>query len=71
MRPGPDEQRKYREEIHNAMLQEGGVRRVGDKVELRFPTNEMAEQAQMRLVERFRNGYWSVTHASTFSPESL
>ncbi len=71
MRPGLEEQRKYREEIHNAMLQEGGIRRVGDKVELRFPTNEMAEQARMRLVERFRDGYWSVAHSSTFAPESL
>ncbi len=66
MRLGPKEQQKLREDIHNAMLQEGGIRRVGDKVELRFPAKKMAEKAHARLFERFRDGYWSIANTSTF-----
>jgi hypothetical protein len=71
MRPAPEEQQKYREEIRNAMLQEGNARQRNNKVELRFPTNEMAEQAMYRLIERFRDGYWSVAHSASFAADNL
>lgn len=71
MRLNPEQEQKFRDDIYNAMLQEGGARRGGDKVELRFPTKKMAEQARDRLFERFRDGYWSIAHSSMFAAESV
>lgn len=46
--------------LNKAMLDEGGVALLNGRVELRFPTMAMAEEAQQRLAERLPGGYWSI-----------
>jgi hypothetical protein len=47
-------------EVHQQMLQEGGIPLSEDRVDLRFPTMAMAEVAHRRLWDRFPRGYWSI-----------
>lgn len=51
------------EELTKAMLSEGGIARENGKIELRFPTMSLAEQAHKRLVDHLPKGYWSITQA--------
>jgi hypothetical protein len=46
--------------LNKAMMEEGGVALSNGKVELRFPTMAMAEEAHQRLSERLPEGYWSI-----------
>jgi hypothetical protein len=48
------------EKLKSAMLSEGGFRLPGGKVELRFPTMDLAMEAHRRLYERLPRGYWGV-----------
>lgn len=48
-------------EWHAAMIDEGGIVRDNRKVDLRFPTRAMAEDAQARLAERLPRARWSVS----------
>jgi hypothetical protein len=46
--------------IRQAMLELGGAKRMGDKVDLRFPTWEMAEQALSTLLTKLPNANWLI-----------
>jgi hypothetical protein len=46
--------------LNKAMMEQGGVALSNGKVELRFPTMAMAEEAHQRLSERLPEGYWSI-----------
>lgn len=50
----------HEEDVKNAMLAEGGVARENGKVDLRFPTMALAEQAHRRLADALPKGYWSI-----------
>jgi hypothetical protein len=71
MRLTPEQQNELRKAIEGAMLQEVGAREVGGHIDLRFPTREMAEQAQLRLFERFRDGYWAVDRSTALNADSI
>jgi hypothetical protein len=43
-----------------AMLKEGAFRLPNGKIDLRFPTMALAEQAHKRLVDDLPKGYWSI-----------
>jgi hypothetical protein len=43
-----------------AMLKYGGIVLDGDKVDLRFPTLAMAEEAHRKLCDELPKGYWSI-----------
>jgi hypothetical protein len=46
--------------VKNAMLAEGGFALDNGKVDLRFPTMPLAEQAHKRLADALPKGYWSI-----------
>jgi hypothetical protein len=48
------------EEVKKAMLVEGGFALENGKVDLRFPTMPLAEQAHQRLTDALPKGYWSI-----------
>lgn len=48
------------EELKKAMLAEGGFALENGKVDLRFPTMPLAEQAHKRLTDALPKGYWSI-----------
>ena len=50
----------HEEDVKNAMLAEGGIVRENGKVDLRFPTMALAEQAHRRLADALPKGYWSI-----------
>jgi hypothetical protein len=43
-----------------AMLKQGGFALEGGKVDLRFPTRTMAQEAHRRLCDEVPKGYWSM-----------
>jgi len=47
-------------DVKKAMLAEGGFALENDKVDLRFPTMSLAEQAHKRLADALPKGYWSI-----------
>ncbi|WP_459558188.1 hypothetical protein [Lacunimicrobium album] len=49
-----------REKLTEAMMSLGGFRLENGKIDLRFPTMELAEQAHRTLVDNIPNGYWSI-----------
>lgn len=55
--------------LREAMLSEGAVALPDGKIDLRFPSMPMAEAAHRRLVEKLRQGYWSIVQ--TVGPASL
>jgi hypothetical protein len=48
------------EEVKKAMLAEGGFALPNGKVDLRFPTMPLAEEAHKRLADVLPRGYWSI-----------
>ncbi len=50
--------------LHEAMLAEGGITLPGDRIDLRFPTLAMAEDAHRKLTERLPSGYWSIVQSA-------
>ena len=48
------------EDVKKAMLAEGGFALENGKVDLRFPTMLLAEQAHKRLADSLPKGYWSI-----------
>ena len=52
------------ETLRTAMLKEGGFALEGGKVELRFPTRTMAQEAHRRLCDELPKGYWSMVESS-------
>jgi hypothetical protein len=48
------------EDVKNAMLAEGGFVLENGRVDLRFPTMPLAEQAHKRLTDALPKGYWSI-----------
>jgi hypothetical protein len=48
------------EDVKKAMLAEGGFALENGKVDLRFPTMPLAEQAHRRLADVLPKGYWSI-----------
>lgn len=48
------------EDVKQAMLAEGGFALPNGKVDLRFPTMALAEQAHKRLADALPKGYWSI-----------
>lgn len=46
-----------------AMLKYGGMLLEGDKVDLRFPTLMMAEEAHRKLCDELPKGYWSIVQS--------
>jgi hypothetical protein len=46
-----------------AMLKNGGIALDGDKVDLRFPTLAMAEDAHRKLCDELPKGYWSIVQS--------
>lgn len=51
------------EELKAAMLRQGGIALEGGKVDLRFPTLRMAEQAHRQLCDELPRGYWSLVES--------
>jgi hypothetical protein len=49
-------------EMIEVMLKEGGIK-IGDHVELSFPTRAMAQSAMVRLYERLPKGAWGIAEA--------
>lgn len=52
--------------LRASMLKYGGIPLEGDKVDLRYPTLGMAEQAHRNLCDELPKGYWSIV--SSFNP---
>lgn len=48
------------EELKRAMIAEGGLALANGKVDLRFPTMALAEQAHRRISDKLPKGYWSI-----------
>lgn len=48
------------ETLKAAMLKQGGFALEGGKVDLRFPTLSMAQEAHRRLCDEAPKGYWSI-----------
>ena len=69
--PDPSEADARLAAIRKAMLETGGVERVGGKVELRFPTRELAEQALSALLARLPNDNWLIQYAAGPVSETL
>lgn len=51
------------EAVKEAMLAEGGFPLENGKVDLRFPTMPLAEQAHRRLADALPKEYWSIVQA--------
>jgi hypothetical protein len=51
------------EQLKHVMKQHGGFVLEDDKVDLRFPTLEMAQDAHAKLVDEMPKGYWSIVHS--------
>jgi hypothetical protein len=51
------------ETLHAAMLKQGGFALDGGKVDLRFPTRTMAQEAHRRLCDELPKGYWSMVQS--------
>jgi hypothetical protein len=49
--------------LKTAMLEQGGLPLDGNKVDLRFPTLAMAEEAHQRLCDKLPKGYWSIVQS--------
>jgi hypothetical protein len=49
--------------LRAAMLKYGGIALEGDKVDLRFPTLPMAEEAHRKLCDELPKGYWSIVQS--------
>ena len=60
-RPGDD---VVPAKLRDAMLAEGGIVLPGDRIDLRFPTLAMAEDAHRRLTELLPGGYWSIVQSA-------
>jgi hypothetical protein len=46
--------------LRQAMLRHGGLIAPGEKVELRLPTWDLAEEVHRKLVDEVPKGYWSI-----------
>lgn len=68
--PDPNEAKERLATLRQAMLELGGVKRMGEKVDLRFPTREMAKEALEELLARLPNDNWLI-EASGSASESL
>ena len=55
------------EKLKEAMKKHGAFVLPGAKVDLRFPTMEMARQAHQKLIDELPKGYWSIVQ----SPDSI
>jgi hypothetical protein len=51
------------ETLKAAMLKQGGFALEGGKVDLRFPTRTMAQEAHRRLCDEVPKGYWSMVES--------
>jgi hypothetical protein len=51
------------ETLKAAMLKQGGFTLEGGKVDLRFPTRTMAQEAHRRLCDEVPKGYWSMVES--------
>jgi hypothetical protein len=51
------------ETLKAAMLKQGGFALEGGKVDLRFPTRTMAQEAHRRLCDEVSKGYWSMVQS--------
>jgi len=51
------------EQLKHVMKQHGGFVLEEDKVDLRFPTLEMAQDAHAKLVDELPKAYWSIVHS--------
>jgi hypothetical protein len=47
-------------ELRKAMIEEGAMLRPGDKIELRFPSKNMAKAAYQRLCKKIPQGAWLI-----------
>lgn len=56
-------------ELRQAMLAEGGIPFGNGKVDLRFPTMPLAEQAHRRLTDIIPRGYWSIVQTVGYVPQ--
>jgi len=56
------------ESAAKAMLAEGGFALGNGRVELRFPTMPLAEQAHKRLTDAMPDGYWSIVQTVAHLP---
>jgi hypothetical protein len=56
------------EELKKTMVAEGGRTLASSKVDLRFPTMALAEQAHRRLSDKLPKGYWSIVQTVASIP---
>lgn len=56
------------EDVKKVMLAEGGFKLASGKVDLRFPTISLAEQAHKRLADDLPKGYWSIVQTVGYIP---
>ena len=54
------------EDVKKAMLAEGGFPLENGKVDLRFPTMSLAEEAHKRLADALPKGYWSIVQTAGY-----
>ncbi len=52
------------ESLREAMKKHGGLVLEGGKVDLRFPTMEMAREAHQKLSDELPKGYWSIVQSA-------
>ncbi len=69
--PNPSEAEERLATIRKAMLELGGTQRTGEKVDLRFPTREMADQALSTLLARHPADNWLIQYIAGPLLESL
>jgi hypothetical protein len=51
------------EQLRAAMKKHGAFTLEGDKIDLRFPTFEMASDVHQKLVDELPKGYWSIAQS--------
>jgi len=56
------------DDVKQAMLAEGGIPLANGKVDLRFPTMALAEEAHRRLTDTIPKGYWSIVQTVGYVP---
>ena len=67
----PGEAKERLAAIRKEKLEMGGTQREGEKVELRFPTRKLAEQACSALTARLPDEEWWIDHSSGSDSEML
>ena len=53
------------EAVRNAMIRQGGILFGDKKVDLRFPSLQLAQDAFERLVQDLPTGYWSIVQTNS------